>query len=147
MFFIGIITNQKNEEYMLSNLSKKFSDENIIFITDNNISNIKNIKFDTILIDDKINDEQNLKKIIKNARYVILNSDFQIDKKIFENLHLNIITYGFNNKCTFSVSSVSDCNVIVCLQRSIWDANNRQCEPQEFEVKVCEGSEIGRAHV
>ena len=55
MFFIGVITNQKNELYMKDKLSKILPVENIIFINEKNIINIKNIKFETIVIDTKIN--------------------------------------------------------------------------------------------
>lgn len=141
MFFIGIITNQKNEDYIISKLSRIY-DKNIIFITDKNISNVKNIKFDTILIDTKVNDVTNLKKIIKNTKYVILNSDFDMDKSILENMNLNIITYGFNNKCTFTVSSITENNIIICLQRNIINSKGQKCEPQEFEIENNEKNEV-----
>ena len=54
MFFVGIITNQKNETYIKNELVRKMPLENIIFINDKNISNVKNIKFETIIIDTKI---------------------------------------------------------------------------------------------
>ena len=44
MFFIGVVTNQKNESYIKNKLSKILPIENIIFITDKNILNVKNIK-------------------------------------------------------------------------------------------------------
>ena len=45
MFFIGVITNQKNELYIKNELSKILPANNVIFITDKNIPNVKNIKF------------------------------------------------------------------------------------------------------
>ena len=53
MFFLGVVTNQKNESYIKNKLSKVLPSENIIFITDKNILNVKNIKFETIIIDAK----------------------------------------------------------------------------------------------
>ena len=37
MFFVGIITNQKNETYIKNELVRKMPLENIIFINDKNI--------------------------------------------------------------------------------------------------------------
>ena len=64
MFFVGIITNQKNETYIKNELVRKMPLENIIFINDKNISNVKNIKFETILIDAKIKNKFELRKIL-----------------------------------------------------------------------------------
>ena len=94
MFFIGIVTNQKNEAY----IKRKLENKNILFINDKNIANIKNIRFETIVIDSKINKNEEFRKILSNAKYVILNSDIEFDLSLIENLSLTIITYGFNNK-------------------------------------------------
>ena len=82
MFFIGIITNQKNERYVKNELSQ----ENILFINDKTIANMKNIKFDAIVIDNKINNRNNLRKILSNTKYVILNSDIEIDLEVIKGL-------------------------------------------------------------
>ena len=58
MFFIGIITNQKNELYFRKEVSKYVPVENIIFITAKNIYNVKNVKFETIIMDEKINNNR-----------------------------------------------------------------------------------------
>ena len=68
MFFVGIITNQKNETYIKNELVRKMPLENIIFINDKNISNVKNIKFETIIIDAKIKNKFELRKILSNAK-------------------------------------------------------------------------------
>ena len=94
MFFIGIVTNQKNEAY----IKRKLENKNILFINDKNIANIKNVRFETIVIDSKINKNEEFRKILSNAKYVILNSDIEFDLSLIENLSLTIITYGFNNK-------------------------------------------------
>lgn len=141
MSFIGIITNSKNEEYMTQMLSNNFSN-NIIFITNENIEYIKNIRFETVVIDAKIKDIKNLKVIVSNARYVILNSDLEINLDVLEDLSLTIISYGFNNKATLTVSSISENNLIICLQRIIKNIFDEKCEPQEFEVKIHENVDI-----
>lgn len=131
MFFIGIITNQKNEAY----IKRKLENKNILFINDKNIANIKNIRFETIVIDSKINKNEEFRKILSNAKYVILNSDIEFDLSLIENLSFTIITYGFNNKSTFTVSSITENNIIICLQRVILKTNGEEIEPEEYRIK------------
>ncbi len=137
MFFIGIITNQKNELYV----RKELKDQNIIFINDKNITNMRNIKFDAIVIDSKLNNKQDLRKILANTKYLILNADIEFDLKLIENLSLTIITYGFNSKSTFTVSSITENNIIICLQRIIFTANGEKIEPEEYLLKYVENIE------
>lgn len=131
MFFIGIITNQKNERYVKNELSQ----ENILFINDKTIANMKNIKFDAIVIDNKINNRNNLRKILSNTKYVILNSDIEIDLEVIKGLDTTIITYGFNSKSTFTVSSLTENNIIICLQRIIFNKKGYMIEPQEYQIE------------
>lgn len=137
MFFIGIITNQKNERYVKNELSQK----NILFINDKTIANMKNIKFDAIVIDNKINNRNNLRKILSNTKYVILNSDIEIDLEVIKGLDTTIITYGFNSKSTFTVSSLTENNIIICLQRIIFKPNGKKVEPGEYQLKLDENTE------
>lgn len=142
MPFIGIITNAKNEEYIKKKLSQKFPVDHIIFINDKNIENVKNIRFETISIDIKINKTKILKQILENAKFLILNSDLDINLDILEDLSLVILSYGFNNKATFTVSSVNKNNIIICLQRIIKNIFNQKYDSQEFETEVEENVEI-----
>ena len=135
MFFIGIITNQKNELYFRKEISKYVPVENIIFITDKNIYNVKNVKFETIIIDKKIDNKIEIRKIISNSTYLLLNADIEIDVEIMDDLNLTVITYGFNNKATFTVSSIEENNMIICLQRVIFNKNGTKIEPQEYQLK------------
>ena len=134
MFFIGIITNQKNETYIKKELSS--IEKNIIFINEKNINNIKNVKFETIIIDELIEKKLELRKIIENTKYLILNSDIEIDIELINDLKLTVITYGFNNKATFTVSSSEENSIIICLQRIIYSKNNDIIEPQEYKIEV-----------
>lgn len=141
MFFIGVITNQKNEIYIKNNLSKILPKENIIFITDKNILNIKNIKFETIIIDSRISNKIELRKIVSSAKYVILNSDIEMDFEVINDLNLTVITYGFNNKSTFTVSSITENSIIICLQRIILNKEKKEIEPQEYQIKMLNNTE------
>ena len=153
MFFIGIVTNQKNELFIKKKLENIMPVSSIIFITEKNIDNIKNIKFETILLDNQIiKKKKEIRKIISSCKYLILNNDMEIDDSIIESMDLTIITYGFNGKSTFTISSIDENKLIICLQRIIFKENNIQIEPQEYEVKIDEnvdnyaiiGSEILR---
>lgn len=142
MFFIGIITNVKNEAYMSKILRNIFEEEQIIFITDKNIENMRNIRFETIVIDTDLKRVNDLKFILSNAKYVILNADIVLKSEILSDLNLVVISYGFQNKATFTVSSVSETNIIICLQRIIKSINGKRYEPQEFEVENKENIDI-----
>lgn len=133
MSFIGIVTNSKNEESMVKKIFNLFPADNIIFITSKNIDNIRNIQFETVVINGNIKDDVKLKNIITKSKYVILNTDVELEKEFWKDLNLTIISYGFNNKATFTISSVSENNIIICLQRTIKNILNEKIEPQEFE--------------
>lgn len=133
MSFIGIVTNSKNEESMVKKIFKLFPADNIIFITSKNIDNIRNIQFETVVINGNIKDDVKLKNIITKSKYVILNTDVELEKEFWKDLNLTIISYGFNNKATFTISSVSENNIIICLQRTIKNILDEKIEPQEFE--------------
>lgn len=135
MSFIGIVTNSKNEESMLKKIIKLFPADNIIFITSKNIDNIRNIQFETVVINGNIKDDIKLKHIITKSKYVILNTDVELEKEFWKDLNLTIISYGFNNKATFTISSISENNIIICLQRTIKNVFDEKIEPQEFEEK------------
>lgn len=137
MFFIGIVTNQKNELFIKEKLENITPDSIIIFITEKNIDNIKNIKFETILLDTQIiKKKKEIRKIISSCKYLVINNDIEIDDSIIESMDLTIITYGFNGKSTFTISSIDENKLIICLQRIIFKENNMQIEPQEYEVKI-----------
>ena len=139
MFFIGIVTNQKNELFIKKKLENITPASSIILITEKNIDNIKNIKFETILLDNQIiKKKKEIRKIISSCKYLVLNNDMEIDDSIIESMDLTIITYGFNGKSTFTISSIDENKLIICLQRIIFKENDIQIEPQEYEVRINE---------
>lgn len=142
MSFIGVITSVKNEAYVTKVAGDFWKEEQIIFITDKNIQNMKNIRFETIVIDTTLKQVEYLKSLLSNTKYVILNADIVLEENIFKNLNLIVVTYGFQNKATFTVSSVSEGNIIICLQRIIKSIGGAKFEPQEFEVKNTQNIDI-----
>ena len=136
MAFIGIITNEKNILTMTKFLKNTFDMKDIIFISNNNVEKFKTMKFETVVVDKEIKNINQLKSIISNSKYLILNADIKIDSAILEDMNLMVITYGFQNKATFTVSSVSENNIIICLQRIMKTAQNGKYEPQEIDIKI-----------
>lgn len=142
MAFIGIITNEKNILTMTKFLKNTFDMKDIIFISNNNVEKFKTMKFETVVVDKEIKNINQLKSIISNSKYLILNADIKIDSAILEDMNLMVITYGFQNKATFTVSSVSENNIIICLQRIMKTAQNSKYEPQEIDIKIEQNLDI-----
>ena len=132
MFFIGIISEEKNEKYIKEMLKHNINNSNVIFINEKNIDNIKNVKFKIIVLNKELINK-NLESILLNAEYLILNSDINV--KLVENLNLKVITYGFNSKATVTASSITEEEMLVCIQRNIVDMYNNKFETQEIKIE------------
>lgn len=135
MSFIGIITNKSNRidlEYILK--SKKIPETNIIILRPENIENIKNVKFDILIINYGIKFYDKIKDIIKNAKIILINIDIKFDRKIFENIETYVITYGFNNRATVMITSSEQDEVILDIQRYIKSVNNKYIENKVIKI-------------
>ena len=140
---------------LLQILDKRFGlkrilnkEHTVIAINDKSINNIKNIKFETILVMDlnKVKQEEIiLNEIFEKSKYLVINADMNETLEIVNNMKLNIITFGFNSKSTITASSVEE-NFIICLQRKIININKKIIEPQEIEVKVIEKKLSNSSH-
>ena len=135
MVFIGIVTNSKSEEDItkLLSLNKILKENNVIFIKESNIDNIKNVHFDTIVINSKFNKMDELTNLLSNSKNIIINMDEEIN---FENdniSNLNLITYGFNSKSSVTISSITEDEVLICVQRNICN-NKGLVEVQEIKI-------------
>lgn len=139
MSFIGIITENK-KEINVKNIISKNIEANVIIINEKNIDNIKNVKFETILIcgiNQKVfKKDEILKKIISNVKFLIINSDINRHLDILSNLNVVVISFGFNQKSSVTASSVNEDNILVCIQRNMKDINDKTIEPQEIRVEV-----------
>ena len=110
MVFIGIVTDSKSEnsiEKLLSD-NKFLIDNNVIFIKEKNIDNIKNVHFDTVIINNEFGKIEELNKILQNAKNIILNMDTVVKCVDLNIINSNLITYGFNSKSSITISSVTD---------------------------------------
>lgn len=135
MSFIGFCVDKKQENIVEQEL-KKITPYPAIAINEKSITNIKNVKFETIIINHnvkKLQNKEEFKKIIANAKYIIVNSD-KVDLKILQDLNAISITYGFNGKATVTMSSIEDEELILCLQRNITTLQNKKIEPQEIRI-------------
>lgn len=142
MSFIGVICKTKNESYIEEILANKLKENSIIIFTKENIENLKNITFETVLIlsnnEQVLSKKEIVKNIIKKAKYLVINSDEKINLNLLENMDLNVITFGFNSKSTITASSVKDENILLCIQRNVLSINRNIIEPQEISIRKVE---------
>lgn len=138
MSFIGIITGQKNSVYAKNMIEKNLKNKNVtvIVINDKNIENVRNIKFETIIMTEEIKKEEYLKKILRNTKYLIINADMRYNVSILKDIEIVAISYGFNHKSTVTISSIEEDNILVCIQRNMLDINGHLIESQELSIKT-----------
>lgn len=146
MAFIGVITSNKNEEVLkksIENIVKNCSEKHsVIILTEENIQNMKNIKFNSIIInkENKIIENQKnvLKQILKNTKYLIINTDIYKKMEIMQNINITVITYGYNLKATVTASSINEERILLCIQRNIQINSKSNIEPKEIYVDIIE---------
>ena len=107
MAFIGVITSKRSEEASKKVFINLFNENiikkiNVIIINESNIDNIKNVLFETIIINEDnslIRNKMNsLKQILSKCKFLILNSDMDINLESIYKVKLTVITYGLNLK-------------------------------------------------
>lgn len=114
----------------------------IIEITKDSIKNIKNVVLDDLIILEdiklEVNEYQYMNELISKIKYLIVNSDINIQclNNVKIEKPIKVITFGFNTKATITISSVKDEKIIVCLQRDIEKHNNEIIEIQEKEIQI-----------
>ncbi len=136
MSLIGILTQNQNKAYLKEELKKRKL-EDVFFLTESTVQNMRNVKFDTFLLGKEITAKQEtIREIAKQADYFILNSDIKENLQLLENLDLKLITYGYNQKASVTTSSIEEGKVIVCLQRGIRNIYQEEIEQQEMEIKT-----------
>lgn len=144
MIFIGIMSECKSYENIKEKL--KNEDINLIHINKKSIKNIKNIKFETLIIDIDLEEFQQEKEIIEqicnNAKYVFINTDLNIENNLEVKAKKEIITYGLNQKATVTVSSIKDRDILIYVQRNIKDNKEKSIEVGEKLVKIKEGTKL-----
>ena len=140
MSFIGIISDNKTFENLKDKLLKNIKNRpmNIININIKSIENIKNVKFEIIVIETDlikyIDYTNTIAKLCDNAKYIIVNTD--INREICNNIFdkSKIITYGLNHMANITISSVTENDILICLQKNIKDLQNNIIEIQEKRI-------------
>ena len=141
MPFIGIISKENDINYIKNIINKNAikSKFEVININKKSIENIKNIKFDILVICENIEkmlkESSYLEDIIKKSCYLVINSDIKENFSLLKDIEANIITYGFNAKSTITISSIKDDKLMLCLQRSIKGIFSI-IEEQEFNIEI-----------
>lgn len=139
MPIIGIVA-KENESNFIKNAIKKNAKKNkfeIININKKSIENIKNIKFDSIVICENVenflNNSNYLENIIDKANYIIVNLDK--NQKFLKNKK-DLITYGLNAKSTVTISSIKEESTLFCIQNEIKGNDENLVEEQEFIINI-----------
>ncbi len=141
MSFVGIVSDCKCFENIKEELKLRGFDKtiNLIHINQKSIQNMKNIKFEIIIINNELeklkNYHTNLEKICSNTKYLLLNTDINQIFNILKEQKSNIITYGLNQKSTVTVSSIGETDILIYLQRNIKNNNNKILEVEEKRIK------------
>ncbi len=144
MTFIGVISDNKIFENI--NIHLKSDKLKLIHINKKSIGNIKNIRFETIIIDSNLEnfkqEENIIEQLCLNAKYLVINTDINFKFNISNNNKINIITYGLNQKATVTVSSITDTDVLIYLQRNIKTVTNKMVEVGEKRIKIDESNKV-----
>jgi len=139
MSFVGIISTKKEYDFIKKEIGK-ISDKNInlIHINKKSIENLNNVKFDIIVIDKSIDnlDISVIQKILCNIKFLMINSDISMNFELLNEIETNIIDYGLKQKATVTASSISDENIIICLQRNIRNINEKIIEINETKINI-----------
>ena len=142
MPFIGIIAKETDanfikKEVIKNSINSKFD---IININKKSIENIKNIRFETVVINDDLTDFLNTSKyledIIKNSKFLIINSDVVKNSEVLINSETNVITYGLNQNAYVTMSSIKSENILICVQNKFENLIGKMIEEQEINVEI-----------
>lgn len=130
MLYIGMISKNKNIE-----LSKELNQNEMVqAINIKKEEDIPNAGIDILVIEDMVVELPMIQKMLQNVKYLIIQDhiselSFHLEKEI------NIITFGFNHKSSVTISSVTEENIILCIQRTIRTISNQLIQPQEIIIK------------
>lgn len=142
MIFIGVISEHQKFEILRKSIKKDENKNEITLININkkSIENLKNVKFDAIVLIDPLekleNNINNLQKMCANLKYLIINSDVEIKTNIFSCIKANVITYGLNHISTVTFSSITDEMILISVQRNFENSSGKLIEVGEYNFKM-----------
>ena len=122
-------------------MSKKNKSEiTLIHISNNSIGNLKNIKFEIIvLLDLPSQFEKNIEifeKLCEESNFLLVNSDIEFQKDMLKNVQANIITFGMNHLATVTFSSVTDDSLLISVQRKFPNTSGELIGVGEYAVSI-----------
>lgn len=142
MSFIGILSENKSFENIKAKVMEVASQNkfNSILINQKSIENMKNIKFDVVVIDSDWNklegQKEILKQIAKKSNYILINTDVNKITNEFEKE--KVITYGLNQRAIVTISSITDSDILIYVQKHIKTKQNKVLEIEEKRLKINE---------
>ncbi len=140
MSFIGVVANKKCFEHIKNKITQEIKEETINFVQINlrSIENIKNIKFEMLIIEDNLDkfkkNEEIVEKLLENSKYLMLNTDKNPKCEKIKELP-NKISYGLNQKATITVSSISDTDILIYCQKNLKNKEGNIIEIEEKRIK------------
>ena len=121
MTFIGMISDHKSFDKVKEELKEPQLE--LININKKSIGNI-------------------IEKLCSKSKYVIINTDINLQFEILNQDKTNIITYGLNQKADVTVSSITDTNILIYLQKNILNRKNQIIEIGEKRIKISENERV-----
>ena len=137
MAVIGIITKSNNIIEIEKTLEKYgIHEKNIVIISKHTIENIKNVKFDIIIIFDQIEDDDILKKVLDSSKYLIINTDFKENMKLLDMAEDQyVISFWFISRASITIISYENDVIILDLHREIDNLEKKKLESQEIKLE------------
>ena len=138
MSIIGIITSHRQTNQIKKEIEKENIKVEAVCINSESIKNVKNIKFEILIIQENIEqqDEKHIVEILKNTKYLLLNTDIIINENIFKDINIQILSYGLKQKATITPSSIEQNKIIISIQRAFKDLEGNIIEQQEIPVNL-----------
>ena len=140
MSIIGIIAKEKRVKQIKKQIAKENLNIEFVCINNKSIKNVRNIKFEIIIIEDSLiklqENKEYMKYIMKNSKYILLNSDINISEEDFKDIELKILTYGLKQKATITISSIKEEKILISIQRAFKNLNEKIIEQKEVPVEL-----------
>ena len=141
MPFIGIVGKENDSNFIKNEIIKnsKITNFEVININQKSLENIKNIRFDVLVINE--NNERMFKysnyleRLIKNTKFLLINLDTKIRISNFKCNEKKVITFGFNSHSIITISSIKEENVLICVQKK-FAGKISPIDEQEFNVEL-----------
>lgn len=130
---IGCIANNVVFKHLVKDFEDK--DIDIINLKEAEVNDLMN--FDLIIHNNMPRrniDAEKIRNISKKSKYLLINSDEDINIDLFKESKMNIITYGLNDKATITISSVEKNALLLDIQREIERIDGEKIEVGETKV-------------